>query len=381
MDFSLTASQVESGEAVARFARDTLNGDVVHADRHCLFSDDLWTACADFGVFRWHAPVDQGGDGLGYFDTTLRLEALGYGCEDNGLGFAVAAQIWAVQTALIQFGSAAQHERYLPGMLSGTTKACFAITESGSGSDAFALHTTAVKDGSDYLITGEKRLITMAPEADVALVFAVTNPSAGQWGVSAFLVDTDSPGVTRHSNDPKMGLRTVPFGSLTLDRVRVPADALVAREGAGCSIFNHAQMHERSLVLAPQVGAMRRQLESAIAFANTRERAGTPIGQHQSVSNRIADMAIRLDTCQLLLYRNACALDAGKHSLRESAITKTVLSEAFVKSSQEAIAIHGGLGYTTDAGVERDLRDAVGATLYGGTVDIQRNIIARMHGL
>ncbi|MEM7377397.1 MAG: acyl-CoA dehydrogenase family protein [Pseudomonadota bacterium] len=377
----MTATQVEAGEVVTQFARDSLNGDVVHADRHCLFSQTLWTACADLGVFRWHTPVDKGGDGLGFLDTTLCLEALGYGCEDNGLSFAAAAQIWSVQTALTHFGNDTQQDRYLPGLLSGMTKACFAITERGSGSDAFALHTTAVKDGTDYLISGEKCLITMAPEADVALVFAVTDPSVGQWGVSAFLVETDLPGVTQHPNEPKMGLRTVPFGSLTLDSVRVSADAIVAREGAGGSIFNQAQMHERSLVLAPQVGAMRRQLEGAIAFSNARKRGGKPVGQHQSVSNRIADMAIRLDTCQLLLYRDACALDAGKHSLRESAITKTVLSEAFVKSSQDAIAIRGGLGYTTDASVERDLRDAMGATLYGGTVDIQRNIIARMHGL
>jgi alkylation response protein AidB-like acyl-CoA dehydrogenase len=255
------------------------------------------------------------------------------------------------------------------------------MTEEVSGSDAFALETSAVRDGSAYVLNGEKVLVTLAPIADLAIIFAKTRPDAGRWGISAFLVEADTSGYTAHPVEHKMGLRTVPLGRITLEDCRVPASHLLGKEGAGASIFNFSQGWERSLVLAPQLGAMQRLLDDCVGVARGRKRGGVPIGKHQAVSHRIAEMRLRLEISRLLLYKTAWLQQNDRPSLMEAALTKTFLSEAFVQSSMDAIAVHGGNGYKTETGIERNLRDAVGGTIYGGTVDIQRNIIAGLMGL
>lgn len=367
--------------AFADFAQTALDFDVETSDENCTFPQQQWQNCADYGVFRWILPERLGGEGYSITTTTCLLEELGYSCLDNGFAFAVAAQIWAIQKTLLQFASTEQIERYLPAQTSGKARGCFAITEAGSGSDAFAIATKAEQQGDQFIINGEKRMVTMAPEANFAIVFAQTDASKGQWGLTAFIVDLDSPGVTQHSNDKKMGLRTVPFGRLTFKDCRVDATAILGKPGSGASIFNFTQNSERSLVIAPQLGAMRRVVELCSAFSKSRSRQGMPIGRNQSVSNKIADMSIRLDASQLLVYKAAYLLEQKKHISRESAVTKAFVSEAFVKTCQDAISIHGGGGYMTENGVERNLRDAIAATIYGGTADVQRNIIARHHGL
>jgi alkylation response protein AidB-like acyl-CoA dehydrogenase len=327
-------------------------------------------------------PAHAGG-GAGYSASTTAylMEALGHGSWDNGLTFALGAQLWSLQKAILQFGSEDQINSYLPAMIKGETIGAFAITEAGSGSDAFTLETSATKDGDDFILNGEKCMITLSPVADVALIFAVTDPKAGQWGLSAFLVDTKTEGCLVSSNRPKMGLRTVPFGNITLTNCRVPARQMLGAEGSASSIFNTSQTWERCLVIAPQLGAMQRLIDTCVAFAKTRIRAGHPIGKYQAVSHRLADMRIRLETSRLLLYKSAYLLDTGKHSVVEAAMAKTHISEAFVQTCQDAIAIHGGAGYLTESELERQLRDALGATIYGGTVDVQRNIIASMLGV
>ena len=377
----MTPEQQRLRDVVVEFARTELSDDVARRDLAAEFPRELWRRCAGFGVLGWAVPEAHGGRGLPPGAVVPLMEALGYGCRDNGLTFALGAQMWSVQTALLHAGSEHQIERYLRPAVEGRAIAAFAMSESGSGSDAFAIATTATPEGDGYVLDGEKVLVTLAPIADYAVVFAATDPAAGRWGLSAFLVDADTPGFTAHPNEHKMGLRTVPFGRITLDGCRVPGEALLGRAGAGASLFSHSQGWERSLVLAPQVGAMEHLVERCVEFARTRRRAGQPIGKHQAVSHRIADMRIRLEASRLMLRRTAAVLEAGGSALLEAAMTKTYLSEAFVASSHDAIAVHGGDGYTSDAGVERNLRDAIGATLYGGTVDIQRNIVAGLLGL
>ena len=381
MNFDWTPEQERLHAETLAFAREELADDVIRRDRDGEFDRDLWRRAADRGVLGWAVPQDQGGAGHDLVTVCRLYEALGEGCRDNGLVFALGAQAWGVQTALLHFASEKQRERYLAPMVRGEALAAYAITEEGSGSDAFGLSATARRDGEDWVLDGEKVYITLGPIADFAIVFAKTNPDAGRWGISAFLVDADTPGYTAHPVEDKMGLRTVPFGRLTLAGCRVPESALLSKEGAGASIFTFSQGWERSLVLAGQIGAMQRQLDEAVDFARSRKRAGEPIGKHQAVSHRIADMKLRLEAGRLLLYRTAWLQQSGRPNLMEAALTKTFLSEAFVDSSQAAIAVRGALGYTSAAGVERDLRDAVGATIYGGTTDVQRNIIAGLLGL
>ena len=364
-------------------AQDVLGADPTHVqrDRDRAFSRDLWRRCAELGVLAWAVPQTHGGRGLDLLSTVSMMEALGYACRDAGLTFGLGTQIWGVQKNLLRFGTPEQVQRYLGDSMRGECIGAFGMTEASSGSDAFGLSSTAVKDGDSYVLNGEKVLITFGPIADFSIVIARTNPDAGQWGLSAFIVERTTPGYVAHPPDDNMGLRTVPVGSITLTDCRVPATSLLGKEGAGASIFNFTQGWERSLILAPQVGAMARQLDQCVAHARTRKRAGKPIGKHQAVSHRIAEMKLRLETARLLLYHTASLQQNNRPNMMEAALTKIHLSETFTQSSLDAIAIHGGVGYQTEMQVERDLRDAIGATIYGGTGDLQRNIVAGLLGL
>lgn len=381
MDFQWSSEQQNLHKAVVDFAMQELDDDVEARDQRSVFAHDLWCKCADYGVLSWAVPTELGGRGYDPLTSAYLMEALGYGCRDNGLTFALGAQMWGVQMALAHFASPDQIAQYLTPMMQGKSLAAYAITEPTSGSDAFALQTTASKLGDHYILNGEKTLITLAPLADFAIVFAATDSAAGRWGLSAFLVDSNTNGFEVGLNEPKMGLRTVPFGSISMTDCRVPATALLGKEGAGAAIFSYSQGWERSLVLAPQIGVMQHLMERCIAYAKGHHRGGSAIGSYQSISNRIADMAVRTEASRMLLYKTAWLLSSGKPGLLEAAVTKTYLGEAFCDSARESIAIHGGAGYKTNAGIERNLRDAIGGTIYGGTSDIQRNIIAAWLGV
>lgn len=381
MDFAWTPEQLELRRRVIGFAEAALNDDVVARDRDGVFPREAWAACGEFGLLGLNVPRAYGGGGHDPLTVIAALEALGYGCRDNGLTFAVCAQVTSLLPTLIEFASEEHKQRYLPALCRGEAIACDAMTEPESGSDAFAMRTTAVKDGDGYLLNGCKTYLTFAPVADLFLVYALTRPQAGSWGASLFLIDRDTPGLEIGPTKSKMGLRTVPMGEITLHDVRVPAAQRIGPEGAGASIFNAAQEWERAGVLAFQVGRMEKQLEECVAFARGRKAFGQSIGSFQSVSNRIAEMKLRLETARLLTYRAAWRKAQGEPAMLDAALAKLHLSEAFVDSSLDAVRIHGGRGYVTEEEVERDLRDAIGGPIYGGTSDIQRNIIARILGL
>ena len=232
-----------------------------------------------------------------------------------------------------------------------------------------------------YRLFGKKHLITLAPVADLALVFASTDLKKGRWGINGFLVESDSAGFVASPSKDKMGLRTVPIGDIELDGCFVPEANRLGDEGGGFWLTQKSLEYDRCCILAAQLGVMRRQLDTAIEYARTRKQFGTRIGSFQSVSNRIADMRLRLETCRLLLSEVARLKETGQPAALHSAMLKLHLGESFLESSQDLIRIHGGTGYLTDTGVERDLRDAVGGVLYAGTSDIQRNLISGLLGL
>jgi hypothetical protein len=326
-------------------------------------------------------PAEDGGAGIDLLTAMLAMEGLGYGCRDNGLTFGLNAQLWTVQLPIARFGTAAQKQRFLPGLCSGALIGAHAITEAAAGSDAFSLETRAEKRDGGYVLNGTKRLVTFAPVADLALVFATIDPAKGRWGITAFVVERGTEGFSSSPVRDKMGLRTVPIGELTFENCFVSEENRLGPEGAGVSISTHSLEIERCCILASQLGAMDRQLETAIRFARERRQFGQPIGKFQSVANRLADMRLRLETSRLLLYKVAWLKSLDKPAMLEAALLKLHLSESFVESGLDAIRIHGGTGYMTDAEIERDLRDAIGGTLYAGTSDIQRTIIARALGL
>lgn len=383
MNFSFTKEQEQLKSDFSNFAEKELNTTIFKKDKDLFFSKEDWQKCADFGVLGIAASPEYGGHKtkLDLVSATLAMEGLGYSCRDNGLPFAMSAQMWTVQLPINQFGTEEQKQKFLPQLVSGKKIACHALTEPNAGSDVFSMQTSAKKVEGGYLLNGEKCLITLGPVADLALIFAVTNSKLGRWGISAFIVETGTLGFSVSTNKEKMGLRTVPIGNLYFKDCFVPEENRLGKEGAGWSITNHSLEHDRCSILASQLGAMEYQLEQSIAFVKKRKQFGKSVGAFQSVSNRIADMKLRLETSRLLLYNVAWIKDQGKPAMLESALLKLQLSESYVASSLDTIRNHGGYGYLSENEVERDLRDAIGGVIYAGTSDIQRNIIAKLLGL
>lgn len=382
LDFSFSKSQLEFRQEIAGFAERELNQSTVERDLAGEFSRRAWNQCAEFGIQGMSIPAEYGGTARADLLTgMLAMEAAGAACKDLGLLFGLNAQMWTVQLPILQFGTEEQKRRYLPKFCSGEWIGCHAMTELESGSDAFGLQTLAQKCDDGYRLTGTKWMVTLAPVADVALVFATIDPKLGKWGVTPFLVHRELEGVEFAEAEHKMGLRTVPFGKVHMRDCLVSESCRLGNEGSGFSISQHSLEYERCCILASQIGAMERQLEKSIEYAKQHKRFGQPIGGFQSVSNRIADMKMRIETARLLLYKVAWLKQEGQPAMLDAALLKLYLSECYVSSSLDAIRVHGGHGYVTENEVERDLRDAVGGILYAGTSDIQRNIIASLLGL
>lgn len=380
MDFSWTEEQLAYKKAVIKFAQH-LNEGVIDRDREGQFSPEFWQKCAEFGLQGLPMPEEYGGANADILTTMLTMEGFGYGCQDNGLIFGINAQLWSVQMPILTFGTEAQKMKYLPGLCSGELIGAHGMSEPDSGSDAFSLRTRAIYRDDGYVLNGTKTFVTNAPVADVVLIFATVDPEKGMWGITAFLIDKGTPGFRISRDIEKMGLRTSPMSELILEDCYIPEGNRLGREGIGAKIFDSSMEWERSCILASQLGAMEKQLEISIKYAREREQFGQPIGKFQSVANRIVDMKLRLETARLLLYKVAWLKKMEKPATLEAALAKLYISECFVESSLDAIRVHGGYGYMTEFEVERDLRDAVGGTLYSGTSDIQRTIAARLLGL
>lgn len=381
MEFGWTIDQERFREEVVKFARRELNDDLVKRDADSAFSPEAWKRCAAFGIQGLPVPEEFGGGGADPLTVIVAMEALGYGCKDNGLLFSLNAHMWSCEIPILRFGTEAQKRRYLPGLCDGSLIGVQGMTEPESGSDAFGLSTTAKMMNGGFVLNGAKMFITNAPVADVFVFFAATDPAKGFAGLSAFLVDRETPGVSVGRPFSKMGLRTSPMSEVNLSDCEVSEEALLGPEGAGAAIFNSSMDWERSCILASAVGAMERQLERCIAYARDRRQFGQPIGKFQAISHKIVDMKIRLETGRLLLYRLGWLKGQGKQWPMESAMVKLHLSESFVQSSLDALQIHGGYGYMTELELEREVRDAIAGRIYSGTSEIQRNIVAGHLGL
>jgi alkylation response protein AidB-like acyl-CoA dehydrogenase len=236
-------------------------------------------------------------------------------------------------------------------------------------------------EGDHYILNGTKTFCTMATLADVFVIFATVDKRKGFMGVTAFIVEKGYPGFSVGKQIQKMGLRTAPFAELIFEDCKVPVENRLGREGNGAAIFDDSIEWERSCILASLLGGMERQLEQCVKYAKERKQFGKPIGKYQSIANKIVDMKVRLETARLILYKVAWMKKARGKASMEAAIAKLYLSESWVKSCLDAVQIHGGYGYTTEFELERDLRDSVASTIYSGTSEIQKNIVARYLGL
>jgi alkylation response protein AidB-like acyl-CoA dehydrogenase len=377
----LSEEQQKLQEAAIAFARGSLADDMVARDRDALFDREAWKKCAEFGVLGMPIPQQYGGLGLGLSDLLAVMEGLGTGTRDQGLLFSLNAHLWTNSIPILVYGTEEQKKTYLPPLSDGTLVGANAASEPDAGSDIFSMRTRATKQGDCYVLNGTKTFVTNAPVADLFVAYATVNPALGPMGITGFIVERNTPGLTISRKLQKMGLRTSPMAEVIFEDCRIPITQRLGREGRGVTVFECSMEWERGCILASCLGVMRRQLQDCLEYARQRKQFGKAIGKFQSVANRLVDMKVRLDTCRPLVYRIGALKDANKDATTEAAVAKLYVSESFVKSCLDAVQIFGGYGYMTEQQVERDLRDSIGSTLYSGTTEIQRNIIAKGLGL
>ncbi|MGY5052788.1 acyl-CoA dehydrogenase family protein [Streptomyces sp. 900105755] len=359
---------------------DELNHDVEEWDARAEFPWEKWKTIRRSGLLTVPFETRYGGRGGTLADTMRALEGLGHTCRDAGLGFSAATQIVSVGVPLQAFGSEELKDRFLPRIVTGELITAHAITEPGNGSDALNISTTANRDGDDYVIDGGKTFITNAPIADLFLLYVRTG-TPGPFGLSVFLVERDTPGLRVGEPLGKMGLRTSPLSEVTFEGLRVPATRRIGQEGAGFLVLDHVMKREILFSFSLTLGEMEHRLGRVLRYAKSRRQFGEPIGAFQGVSHKIADMKIAVETARKWLTDTGAKVAAGQDAAIDVAATKTVVSEANKRTALDAVQIFGGQGYLTATGIERDVRNAVGGTVYSGTSEIQRNRIASLLGL
>ena len=278
LDFELTPQQHELQWAAIDFAKSALRGGRVQADRDEVFDRAGWQACADFGVLGMPVPQEYGGMGLGLSPLLSVMEGLGYGTRDQGLLFSLNAHLWTNSIPILIYGTEEQRQRYLPGLCNGTRIGANGASEPDAGSDIFSMRTAAVRDRDDYVLTGTKTFVSNAPVADLVVAYATLNPAFGVTGITAFIIERGTPGMSVSRQLDKMGLRTSPMAELIFDGCRIPAANRLGREGRGAQVFESSMEWERGCILATCLGVMRRQLETCIAHARSRKQFGRAIG-------------------------------------------------------------------------------------------------------
>ncbi|MGH9347566.1 MAG: acyl-CoA dehydrogenase family protein [Vicinamibacterales bacterium] len=381
MDFDWAADEIELIARVRDFAARELRRPCADRDRDAVFGRDEWSACGAYGLLGLPVPPEYGGAGRGRLLTARILEALGELSTDRGLLFSAAAHMCACLVPIWQHGAPEQKDAWLPRLCRGEWIGANAITEAGAGSDIFALRTTAVRRGDGYLLDGEKSFVSNAPVADVFLVYASTDPSLGALGLSAFVVPRSTPGLTVLPAFRTIGLRTTPIAAVTFNGCTVPAGHRLGAEGDGKAAFETSMAWERLCLFGIWLGLMQAQLDQTLTHANGRRQFGRPIGKNQAISHRIADMKLRLEAARWMLYRACWLADRGRSTTLDVSLAKLAVSEAAIQSSLDTIQIHGAAGVVTDTGLEQALRDAIPGTIYSGTSEMHREIVARSLGL
>src|SRR5919108_1061216 len=369
------AEHAEIREAVRRYAREQLAPHAARWDREEEFPREALQGLAAIGLYGIAIPEQWGGAGLDY-------SAMAIACEEIAAGDCATATIVAVNNLVAGivngYGSAAQKEKYLKPLARGEMLGAFALTEPQVGSDAAAITTRAERQGSHYVLNGVKQFITSGKNADVAIVFAVTDKGAGKKGISAFLVPTKTPGYVVARIEDKLGQRASDTAQIALENCKVPADHLLAQEGVGYRIALANLESGRINVAAQATGVARSALEAALAYASERKSMGKPLIEHQAINFRLADMATQVEAARQLYLHAGALRSQGKPCIREASMAKLFASEMAEKVCSDAIQIHGGYGYVSDFPGERLWRDVRVTKIYEGANDIQRLLIGRV---
>jgi butyryl-CoA dehydrogenase len=374
MDLELTDSQRRVRDLVRHFAAERLDRAGTETDRTHRFPAEIVKELGELGIMGIFVPEIYGGAGMDHVSYALAIEELSVQCAATGV--IVSAHSSLAMWPILGLGTEEQKRRFLPKMASGEHIGCFALTEPQAGSDAAGQKTRAVRDGDCYLINGTKNFITNGPQASVAIVFAMTDPAAGHHGISAFVVDTDTPGWQVVRAEDKMGIHGAHSAQLSFSDMRVPADCLLTEEGQGFKVAMKTLDGGRIGIAAQAVGIARAALEASLKYAAERRAFGAPIGSFQAIQWKLADMSVEVDAARLLTLQAAALKDQGKVHTKQSAMAKLFAAESAMKAATEAVQIHGGYGYTKEFKVERFFRDAKITEIYEGTSEIQRLVIA-----
>ncbi|GJM68526.1 acyl-CoA dehydrogenase [Paenibacillus macerans] len=364
----LTDEQKEIRDEVIRFTLANLND----PDERNGFSEKLWGKVSEFGLLGLNLPEDYNGMNQSYTTAAVVYEALGYACENNGLIFAINNHVWVCQQLIYLYGSQRLKDKYLPRMVRGELIGAIAITEPDAGSDAYSMRTVAAVQADGYVLSGNKMFISNGTVADIFVVFS---KAGSDNRLTAFIVEKSFEGVGIGHDIEKMGLEGCPMAEISFGGCKIPEENILGEVGFGDHILRDALELERCYEFAPHVGAMQRVMEKCLQYVDEREQFGRKLSAYQAVTHKIADMKVKVELSKLMLYKIAALRDNQKNTYMETSIFKLFVSEAYIKTCQDAMQIFGAYGYTKEYGLEQELRDAMASSIYSGTSEMQRNTI------
>ncbi|QQR57404.1 MAG: acyl-CoA dehydrogenase family protein [Candidatus Melainabacteria bacterium] len=374
VDFFLNDEQRQIQQLANQFATKEVKPRSAHHDETGEFPRDICAKAWELGLMNTHIPEEYGGMGLGSFEGCLIAEEIASGC--TGIGTAMEANNLA-EAPVILAGTEEQKKKFLVPMTEELKFAAYCVTEPGAGSDVAGVKTTAKKIGDEYILNGQKMWITNAGVADWYYVLAATDASAGHRGMSAFLVQRDSEGISVGAKEKNMGQRASDTRGVTFEDVKVPANNLLGKEGDGFKISMQAFDHTRPLVASAAVGLARSAMEHALKYSLERHAFGQPIFNNQAISFMLADMAKDIDAARMLCWRSAWLIDQGVRNSKEAAMAKAFAADTAMRVATDAVQIFGGYGYSHEYPVEKLMRDAKIFQIYEGTSQIQRVIISK----
>lgn len=375
MDFAFTDEQNMVRETVAAFAEKEVKPVAARMDHDSLYPSELVKRLASIGLMGAFVPPELGGSGMDLISYVMAMEEVSKAWASLGVIMTVNNSL--VCDPIVRFGSEAQKKKYLPQLARGERLGCYALTEPGAGSDAGGIQTEAKRDGGGYRLKGTKLFVTNGKHADLAIVYAVTDSTRGKKGISAFIVEKETPGVAVGKLEDKLGLRSSDTAELLFQDCFVPAENLLGVENEGFKIALSTLDGGRIGIASQSLGIAQGCLEEGLAYAKQRHQFDQPIANFQAIQWMLADMATEIDAARLLTYRAAGLRQEGKRVTKEAAMAKLYASEAANRIAYKGVQIFGGYGYIKEFPVERFFRDARITTLYEGTSEIQRLVIAR----
>jgi alkylation response protein AidB-like acyl-CoA dehydrogenase len=375
VDFEYTPEQIQLRREVREFAAAEIAPHVMEWDENQIFPLEVVKKLGQLGYMGAIFPEEYGGAGLGYVEYSIIIEELSR--VDGSVGIIVAAHTSLCSNHIFKAGSEEQKRKYLTKLTSGEWIGCWSLTEPEAGSDAAGTRSTAVRDGNCWVLNGSKTFTTNAHYADVCVGMAMTNRSAAQHGISAFILEKGTPGFSAGKKENKLGLRASATGEVIFSNCRLPQDQMLGKQGEGFVDSLRILDGGRVSIAALSIGMAQGAYDAALRYSKLRKQFGRPISEFQAIQHKLVDMATKIDASRLLTYRAAKMIDDGKRVTRESAMAKLFSSEAAVWIANEAVQIHGGYGFIKDYPVEKFYRDVKLCTIGEGTSEIQRLVIAR----